>query len=289
MSEMPSRYAPGDGPQAASVPVTVVVLTLNEDLNIARCLESVAWARQVIVVDSGSSDATVETARELGADVVETHWRGFGPQREYALRLPLVRYQWVFFVDADEWISSDLAREIESALAAPGSCVAYWQYFRLVFQGRWIRHCGWYPSARVIRLMRRSNVHFDSAVFSEHPHVDGRLGRLHCDLVDEDLKGLAAWLHKHVNYAQLEADRRNHNGLMRTRLPHEPRIRFWLKDRFAPNVPARPLVQFVYMYFLRRGFLDGRSGLAFCFYHAWFQWVVSDMRRVRSMRAQPCR
>ena len=112
-------YQAGDDPPPGSVPVSVVVLTLNEEPNIRRCLASVAWADQVVVVDSGSADGTVPVARSLGAEVVEQPWLGFSAQREYALRLPLLRHDWVYFVDADEWVSPQLAAEIAAQLADP--------------------------------------------------------------------------------------------------------------------------------------------------------------------------
>lgn len=264
------------GPEVGSVPVSVIVLTKNEAANIARCLESCAWAEQRLVLDSGSADKTVAMATQAGADVVTTTWRGFGLQREFALRLPGVRHDWVFFLDADEWVSVELADEIAAAVSSQ-TVAAYWQYVRLVFLGRWIRHCGWYPSGRRIHLMRRSAAKFEDDPFSEHPRVDGPLGRLANDLVDQDRKGLQAWLHKHVDYAGLEAQRRLTQGGTRTRLPHESVVRHFLKDRVAPRLPARPLATFVWMYVVRTGFLDGRPGLLFCFYHAWFQATVQQL------------
>ena len=136
-------YGAGDDPPPGSVPVSVVVLTRDEEVNIGRCLASVAWADQVMVVDSGSTDATVPIARSLGAEVVEQPWLGFSGQREFALRLPDLRHDWVYFVDADEWVSPQLAAEIAAQLVAP-ACAAFAHRLRLVFQDTWIRHCGWY-------------------------------------------------------------------------------------------------------------------------------------------------
>lgn len=273
---MPDRWPARSSVKTGSVPVTVVVLTQDEEVNISRCLASVAWAAQVIVVDSGSSDSTVHLARAAGADVVETHWRGYGAQREFALRLDEVRYDWVMFVDADEWVSTPLAAEIDGAVRA-SSAAAHSMQFRLVFQGRWIRHCGWYPSARIVRLLRKSRAHFPADMFSEHPVVDGPIETFVNDLVDEDRRGLSSWLRKHVRYAELEAARRAARPRLAKRRANQSRTNYLLKDKVAPKVPARPLVQFLYMYVLRRGFLDGRAGLAFCFYHAWFQTVVADL------------
>jgi glycosyltransferase involved in cell wall biosynthesis len=276
-------YADGDEPAPRSVPVTVVVLTKNEEANIGRCLASVAWAAQVIVVDSGSADATVDLARAAGAEVIRQDWLGFAGQRDFAVRHPAVRHDWVYFVDADEWISAPLAGEIAARLAAP-SCAAYTHRLRLVFQGRWIRHCGWYAGSWVVRLVDRRHVSYGGRLVGERAQVDGPVGRLRHDIVDEDRKGLASWLHKHVDYASLEAAQRGRPRPLRERLAAvrsrtdtRPWVRAVMKDIALPSVPARPLAIFAYMYLVRAGFLDGLTGLRFCFYHAWYESCVTAL------------
>jgi glycosyltransferase involved in cell wall biosynthesis len=279
-------YRAGDEPPAGSVPVSAIVLTRDESVNIDRCLGSLGWARQLVVVDSGSTDDTVARAGAAGAEVVVEPWRGYGAQRELALRLPVLRHDWVYFVDADEWVSPELAGELARVLAAPDRD-AYAQRFRLVFQGRWIRHCGWYRGAWVTRLMRRSAARFGDEGFGERVRVSGSVGRLRCDLVDEDGKGLAAWLRKHVGYAELEAARRGGSARLGARWrafrsaragDTRPLARAVAKDLVLPAVPARPLAMFCYMYLFRLGFLDGPAGLRFCLYHAWFQLTVEALR-----------
>jgi glycosyltransferase involved in cell wall biosynthesis len=285
-------YTAGDHPAPASVPVSVVVLTLDEEVNIRRCLDSVGWADQVVVIDSGSADGTAVIARALGADVVEQPWLGFSAQREFALRLPLLRHDWVYFVDADEWICPQLASEIAGWLAAPG-CAAFSQRFRLVFQGTWIRHGGWYGGSWIVRLVDRRSTKFDGSLVGERACVDGPVRRLRHDIVDEDRKDLAAWLHKHVRYAQLEAARRGeleaaHRGepvslagrlrALRSRRDSRPLLRSVLKDVVFPSMPARPAALFGYMYIVRLGLLDGRAGLHFCFFHAWYEVCVNALQ-----------
>lgn len=277
-------YTPDTGPPPRSVPVSVLVLTYNEAANIVRCLRSVAWAEQVVVVDSGSTDDTVALAVESGAEVVVHAWEGYGAQREFSLRLPQLRHDWAYLVDADEWVSGPLATEIARVLDAP-SHAAYAQRFRLVFQGRWIRHCGWYAGSWLVRLLRRDRAWFDPETTGERARVTGSVGRLRNDLVDQDEKGLAFWLHKHVRYAELEAryeceGRRlpwrarwaslRASGSVDTR----PLARAIAKDLVYPLLPARPLAMFVYMYVLRLGFLDGLVGLRFCLYHAWYRMTI---------------
>jgi glycosyltransferase involved in cell wall biosynthesis len=279
-------YRAGDAPGPDSVPVSVVVLTRDEEANIARCLASLAWARQVMVIDSGSSDGTVALARSCGADVVEQPWLGFSQQREFALRHLDVTHDWIYFVDADEWVSSQLAAEIAARLRAP-DCAAFAHRLRLVFQGTWIRHCGWYSASSVVRLVDRRYAKYDGSLVGERACVDGPVGQLANDLVDEDRKGLASWLHKHVRYAELEQRRRGQpiplperirRFRARDRTHTKPLVRVILKDLVFPGVPARPLALFVYMYVIRLGVLDGRAGLRFCFFHAWYEAAIDGLR-----------
>lgn len=280
-------YPSGHGPAPRSVPLSVVVLAKNEAANLGHCLGSVAWAEQVVVVDSGSTDETPSIASSRGAEVVHEPWRGFAHQRQFALEMDMLRHSWIYFVDADEWITSDGAREVAAAITSADHS-AYRQRFRLVFQGRWIRHCGWYSGAWIIRLMRRDQATYGAAgTFGERPTIAGSVGTLAHDLVDQDRKGLAAWLHKHVDYAVLEADRRGVDPGFRERVRRWPAMRrndtrpasrAVLKDLVFPALPAKPLAMFVYMYVVRLGFLDGVVGLRFCLFHAWFQMTVRGLR-----------
>ena len=280
-------YRAGDAPGAGSVPVSVVILTRDEESNIIRCLTSVSWADQTVVVDSGSTDNTVQAARSLGIEVVEQPWLGFSAQREFALRLPQIRNDWVYFVDADEWVSPQLAIEIATQLRNP-SCAGFTHRLRLVFQGTWIRHCGWYRGSWVVRLVDRRWTKYDGSLVGERACIDGPVHRLANDIVDEDLKGLAHWLHKHVRYAQLEARRRADPAPVRQRLralgeraDSRPLARAAMKDVIFPSVPAKPMALFIYMYFVRLGLLDGTAGLRFCFYHAWYESSVGAIRAER--------
>jgi glycosyltransferase involved in cell wall biosynthesis len=278
-------YCAADDPRPRSVPVSIVVLTRDEEPNVRQCLASVAWADQVVVVDSGSTDGTVPIASSLGAEVIEQPWLGFSAQREFALRLPELRHDWVYFVDADEWVSPQLANEIASHMRAP-SCAGFAHRLRLVFQGTWIRHCGWYRGSWVVRLVDRRYTKYDGSPLGERACVDGPVHRLHNDIVDEDRKGLATWLHKHVRYAQLEAQRRSNQALprglhaLRSRGVNEtrPLTRTLLKDVIFPSVPAKPAALFLFMYVIRLGLLDGRVGLRFCLYHAWYESTVTALQ-----------
>ncbi len=277
-------YGVGDGPAPGSVPVSVIVLTRDEEPNIRRCLASVAWADQVVVVDSGSRDESVAIARSLGAEVVEQPWLGFSGQREFSLRLLQLRHDWVYFVDADQWVSPELASEVAAELESP-TCSAFLHRFRLVFLDTWIRHCGWYSGSWNVQLLDRRYAKYDGGLVGERVRVDGPIKRLRNDIVDDDLKGLASWLHKHVHYAELEAERRTGTAdwahrmrALRSRNPVRPLGRVLLKDVVYPSIPAKPIAIFIYMYIVQLGLLDGMAGLRFCFFHAWFEASVHALQ-----------
>jgi hypothetical protein len=222
-------------------------------------------------------------ARSLGAEVIEQPWLGFSAQREFALRHSLLRHDWVYFVDADQRISPQLAAEVATRLRTP-SCAAFSQRLRLVFQGTWIRHCGWYTGSWNVQLMDRRYSKYDGSILGERVCVDGPIERLANDI---DGKGLAAWLHKHVRYAQLEAECRGPSTPLprrvralrsTTRGNSRPLARAVLKDVIFPSVPAKPVALFFYMYLMRLGALDGRAGLRFCFYHAWYEASVAALQ-----------
>lgn len=286
---VPYRAGRDDAPERGSVAVTAIVLTHNEEANIARCLESLAWCSQVLVVDSGSQDATVQLAKSAGARVLFNPWPGFAAQRQWALDHPDIRHDWVYFVDADEWVSAALAREISSAINTPGIS-AFEHRLRLIFLGRWIRHCGWYTNSWRANLLRRGQADFKtSPAFGERPAVYGPVLRLRHDIVDEDRKGIASWLQKHVEYAQLEAERRGGSSPFRKRVWKvvrgggivRSRARAIAKDVIYPTIPAKPLVLFSYMYIVRRGFCDGWQGFTFCCLHAWHEAVIGLVQHER--------
>lgn len=278
-----------------TVPVTAIVLTLNEAACIGRCLRSLGWCEQVVVVDCGSTDGTRTIAEELGAVVIEHGWTGFSNQRNFALSHPVVAHDWVYMIDADEFASPAAADEIARVVEDDSSgAAAYEQRTRLVFLGRWIKHCGWYSQSWRVKLMRRSRARFDQSLTGERPIVDGRVGRLEADLVDDDRKGVRSWLEKHVGYADLaataEVARRRSDELQPMRPPDGLAIprRRWIASRVIfRRLPARPLFKFIYMYVLAGGFLDGWPGFAFSALHASHVLNIDILTRARVRELDP--
>jgi glycosyltransferase involved in cell wall biosynthesis len=277
-----------------SAPVSVLVPTLDEELNLPECLESVSWADEVFVVDSFSRDSTLEIARAHGAEVVQHAFESYSRQKNWALDTLPFRNDWVLIVDADERVTPELQCEIARVVqAGDDGCAGYYLNRRVIFLGTWVRHAGWYPSWN-LRLFRHRLGRYDDREVHEHIVLDGRAGYLSADLLHTDRRGLEAFVARHNRYSTLEASARwkaERGAPDRARLPVSllaspvQRKRF-LRERIWPSLPAKPVVLFVYMYLLRRGFLDGRAGLALCVFHAFQEFMVglklAELRRLSS-------
>jgi glycosyltransferase involved in cell wall biosynthesis len=271
-------------------PVSAVVLTHNEEANLEPCLRDLSWADEIFVVDSGSTDRTLSIARACGARTVSHPFETHARQWMWALNHLPLRHDWVLGLDADQRVTEELRREIERAVARPGRVDGYYIKRRHVFQGRWIRHGGYYPKY-LLKLFRRSRVRLDPGELVDHHfYVPGPCAKLRFDLIEENLKenDLGFWMEKHRRYADLMARQEMERGEAPPVTPSPggtPDQRaLWLKKIWR-RLPlfARPVGYFVYRYFLRMGFLDGRPGLLFHFLHGfWFRWQV-DLR-IRALR-----
>jgi glycosyltransferase involved in cell wall biosynthesis len=223
--------------------LSVILIAMNEESCIARALRSVAFADEVVVVDSGSSDRTVEIARELGARVTVTgDWPGFGPQKNRAL--DLATGDWVLSLDADEWLTAESAEEIRRVTGTDATrAVAFRMPRRSSFCGRFLRHSGWWPDY-VVRLFRRGSARFSDDAVHEHVIVEGVTGTLREPLMHETFVDLDDMLGKMNSYSTLAANRLRQDG----------------KSSGLTKAVLRALWAFVRTYFLRAGFLDGREG-----------------------------
>ncbi len=221
--------------------VSVTIITLNERENIAECLASVAWADEVIVSDSGSTDGTIEICREHGARVFTDEWLGFGAQKN--LCASRAENPWVLNLDADERVTPELAEEIRRVLSNPVNA-GYTVPRKNHFGGRWIRHCGWYPD-RNLRLYKTDAGGFSDSRVHESVSVDGPVGDLQNPIIHYTYKDVSDYLARMQRYSTLSAADMHARG-RRTR---------------ATDIPLRPAFTFFKMYVLRRGFLEGGMGL----------------------------
>lgn len=270
------------------LPLAVIVLTLNEQENLEACLGSVAsWVDAVFVLDSGSSDGTLELAGRHGALIFEHPFETHAQQWTWALEHLPIRQEWVLGLDADQRITAELREEL-SALFASGDPTGVDGFFikrRQVWRGRWIKHGTYYPKY-LLKLFRKTRVALDTRdLMDHHFYVPGSTRNLQYDLVEENVKenDLAFWIDKHNRYAKLLAReeflkrQRGDDSPIRANVFGNPDERtLWLTHRWsALPLYVRPLLYFVYRYFLRLGFLDGKQGFLFHFLQGfWFRLLV---------------
>jgi glycosyltransferase involved in cell wall biosynthesis len=267
----------------------VVVLTFNEELNLEACLSSVSgWVRDLVVVDSGSTDDTLAIARRHGARVLNNPFENHSKQWAWALQHGGLQSGWVLGLDADQRVTPELRSCIEGLLRDdeehPGRVRGAYVRRRQVFRGRWIRHGGYYPKY-LLKLFRLDSVRLDPGELVDHHfHVDGLVIRLEADLVEENRNedSIDAWLAKHIRYARLQAQEELQPmaGAGPARLSGSPDERTrWLKGLWR-RLPlfVRPWLYFFYRYVIRLGFLDGREGFVFHFMQALWYRVLVDVR-----------
>ncbi len=222
--------------------LSVIIIAKNAEATIRRCLESIAWADEIVVVEHGSTDRTVDICRGSGAKVHQTpDWPGFGPQKNRAL--DLARGDWVLSLDADEWVTPELRAEIGRTIASPGGNAAFKIPRRSSFCGRFMRHSGWWPDY-VTRLFRRGTSRFSDALVHEKIIASGAVGTIAQPILHETITDLEQVLAKINMYSTSSAAmfyRQGRRASLGTALLHGG----WT---------------FVSTYFLRLGFLDGREG-----------------------------
>jgi glycosyltransferase involved in cell wall biosynthesis len=261
----------------AKAPVSVIIPVRNEMNNIASCLGQLAWADEIFVVDSHSTDQTCPIAESLGARVVQFEWTGSYPKKKnWALQNLPFRNDWILIVDADEHITPELAADIAAAVAAPGGKIGFYINRRFMFLGKWIRHCGYYPSWN-LRLIKRGCGLYErisetgdtrSGDNEVHEHIlcDGPVGRLGHDMLHYAYPSIDTFIEKHNRYSNWEAlvqfERRS-GGLPRNLFGNELERRRFLKS-VAWHLPFRPTLRFLYSFIFRLGFLDGYRGYIFC-------------------------
>ena len=275
--------------------LTVVILTRDEELHIARCIASVAAiAARIVMVDSGSTDRTLDIARGLGAQVLFNPWTTHARQFNWALNQLPEDTEWVMRLDADEVVSPELAAQIAAALPGLGPDVdGVTMGRRMAFLGRPIRHGGVFP-VRVLRIFRHGKGRCEDRWMDEHIKVPGKVVDLPGEMLDDNLNSLTWWTEKHNSYASREVvDLLNlEYGFM----PHDTvaglgqgqaGAKRWLKEKVYTRLPGglRAFAYFFYRYLLRGGFLDGREGLAFHVLQGfWYRFLVdAKLEEVRKI------
>ncbi|HYD31494.1 MAG TPA: glycosyltransferase family 2 protein [Azospirillaceae bacterium] len=270
------------------IPVSVIILTRNEEACLPACLEALAGFAEVFVVDSDSTDATSDIARRHGAVVVPFRWDGRYPKKkQWSLENLPLRRDWVLFIDADEVVTPALAREIAGIMRRGPERAGYFIEGKFVFLGQPL-HFGHHNAKLALFDRRRGRFQpapdLDVAAMWEveghyQPMLDGPAGRLKAFLWHHDRKPFAAWLDRHNRYSDWEAALRA-EGRMETLICRERGRRRIMKALVA-RLPFRPLAAFVHSYLWCLGFLDGAAGLHFALARAFYYWQIGVKLRER--------
>jgi len=263
-----------------------IVLTFNEEQHVERCLNSLnGVVDEVMVVDCFSSDDTVNIAQKLGARVIQHQWTNYATQFNWALTQLDSDTEWVLRIDADEFLTPQLVREIRTKLPTLKSDVDGVLFGRrMTFQGQLIRHGGVFP-VKVLRLFRYGKGKCENRWMDEHVKVAGPAVEFAGELIDDNLNSLTWWTEKHNKYASREVvDLLNlqfgfmpHDSVARLVSGDQAGVKRWLKEKVYTHLPLglRSFAYFFYRYVLRLGFLDGTAGATFHFLQGfWYRYLV---------------
>lgn len=221
--------------------ISAVIITKNEEANLRRCLESVKWVDEIVIIDSQSTDSTLEIAKEYTAKLYSPPWRGFGPAKKEGVAR--ASGDWILSIDADEEVTPELADEIGRVIGSDRALMGYFISRKTKFLDRWILHCGWYPDI-VLRLFQKQAGDFDEAMVHEKVHVKGWTGLLQSELRHYSFPSLEHYLQKSNLYTSLGAQEAFRKG-----------------DRANGfDIVIKPPVSFIKHYILKQGFRDGLEG-----------------------------
>ncbi|HYU79249.1 MAG TPA: glycosyltransferase family 2 protein [Vicinamibacterales bacterium] len=284
------------------LPITVVILTFNEERNLPACLDTVsAWAQDVFVVDSGSVDGTLAIARASDARIVTHPFETHARQWDWALRHLPIATDWVLGLDADQRVTPELRDEIQAAISpgtSRGGMNGYFVARRQIFRGKWIRHGGYYPKY-LLKIFRLQHASVDADDLVDHHFVvSGATGKLGGDLIEDNQNeaAIAVWTAKHNRYAALQAQQEFEAAVTPASVGFrsifespDARTR-WLKQLWA-RLPlyVRPCLYFGYRYFLRLGFLDGKDGFIFHVLQAFWYRLLVDINLDELRSTHPAR
>lgn len=260
--------------------VSILILTKNEQQDLPGCLASVAWSDDIHVYDSQSTDQTTDIAEQNGAKVTRRPFDNWASHQNWGLQNIPFKHEWVFYIDADERMTPELASAVKAAASNPNSHVAFSVQRRDFFLGTWLQHVQ--ASPYYMRLFRPEKMRYERLV-NPISIADGPVGRLtgHLDHFPFS-KGIGHWLDRHNAYSRLEAEQIIRNRLDGKALSlkkafsapdfHERRLH--QKELFY-RVPLRPLVKFLLLYIVKRGFLDGRAGLRYALLQSIYEYMIS--------------
>jgi glycosyltransferase involved in cell wall biosynthesis len=259
--------------------ISTVILTFNEEVNLPRSLEALSWCDDVLIVDSFSTDSTLQIAAKHNVRVVQRPFVDFSDQRNFASEHGNLKHDWIFHLDADEVVTPELAQEI-LATTATTKKEAFRVSSKLIFNGKFLRHAGLFPWYQV-RLGRRAKLRFIQVGHGQRETLKPELiGTLSNSLLHFPFqKGLYDWVEKHNRYSSAEARANVETpvdpGTWRATLRAGTDERRRALKRIFSRLPCRPLLRFFYMFLIRGGILDGPEGLTYCRLLTWYEFLIT--------------
>lgn len=267
--------------------VSIIILTKNEAHDLARLLESIRWCDDIHLVDSGSTDATVEMARTAGVHVAEHPFEAFGQQRNWALANCAIKHGWVLFLDADEASTPEFHQALMNAIAtAPESVVGFYCCWKMIVEETWLKRCDSFPKWQ-FRLLRHGRASFiDFGHGQKEGDIDGTLEYLREPYLHFVVsKGWGAWLDRHNRYATQEAAARLAAPVSWEQIfSSDPSVRNKALKPLVSRIPGWPLLRFVQAYLLSGGFLEGRAGFTYCVNLGYYEFLIRT--KMREMKRQ---
>lgn len=262
---------------------SVVILTLNEEQRLPACLASVADCDDIVVLDSGSTDRTVDIAAQAGARVVVNRFENFAQQRNFAHAAVSFRHPWLFHLDADERFTPELHRECVD-WTAPDTIDGAWAAPKMLWRGRWIPRCTDFPAWQA-RFVRPDRFRFIEVGHGQREAPDMRLAYLqHNYLHDLSADGVEGWLSKHRRYARAEAATQFGATTLpwREALAPDRLVRRRALKQLSYRLPLRPVFRWIYQYVLRQGFRDGAAGWEYCLLLARYEaFAQAELRSLK--------
>jgi len=260
--------------------ITVLILTYNEEINIVHAINNVKnWADEIVILDSYSTDETVKIAKKNGAKVFFRKFDNFSNQRKYAFRELPINGEWIFVLDADEYLTNELKKEILSIIEHT-QYDAFIINRRFYWKNQWIKR-GYYPT-KLLRFGRKGIIDCDDRPINEHIICkNNRIGYLKNDFIDHNRKDISSWIKKHNDYSTREAKQLFEKDLKKynffgSQYERKRAIRVNIWNKIPPII--RPFIYFFYRYFLKLGFLDGKKAFQYHFLHAFIYRMIIDFK-----------
>jgi glycosyltransferase involved in cell wall biosynthesis len=280
----------GASPERRKGVIEVMIPTLNERSHIAETVRNASRLGRVFVLDSFSTDGTQDLARQAGAVVVEHRFENYSRQKNWGLDHLPFSGEWVFILDADERITPELSDELTRAASDPASCDGYFVNRIVIMMGRAIRFGGMLPSWN-LRFFRRGACRYEDRSVHEHMMCEGRTGYMKHKMLHIRRESISEYLTKHIRYADMESDEwikmrvgRDQAARAGRLFRDLPKYRLYLRRDVWPHLPFKPMLRFVYMYFIRLGFLDGSAGWHLASLMASYEYMIKLMYEEKLQR-----